>query len=115
MKRKPVAAADPPAPFVALSMGEAVQRSEPLARLKQRLRESAERYAVVVRELPGALAGEVRPGPVDEDGWSLLAASPAAAAKLRQLVPRLEARLGDAGLPTPKLRVKVVSADTWGR
>ena len=38
-----------------------------------------------------ALMASVQPGPLDEDGWSLLVANAAVAAKLRHLLPRLEA------------------------
>ena len=46
-------------------------------------------------------------GPIDDDGWSLLCANAAVAAKLRQLVPHLEQRLRDAGQPVTAIRVKV--------
>jgi hypothetical protein len=60
--------------------------------------------------LPSALAAHVRPGPLDGEGWSLLAANPAVAAKLRQLQPRLQARLVECGWPALALRIKVSSA-----
>jgi hypothetical protein len=49
----------------------------------------------------------VRPGSLDAEGWTLLAANTAVAAKLRQLQPRLESALLDAGWPAGALRIKV--------
>ena len=40
------------------------------------------------RCFPGALAAQVRAGPIDEAGWSLLCANAGVAAKLRQLAPQ---------------------------
>jgi hypothetical protein len=60
--------------------------------------------------LPPALAPHVRPGPLDAEGWTLLAANTAVAAKLRQLRPRLESALLDNGWPPGALRIKVQSA-----
>ena len=96
------------APAGHLSLGDALDRSEPLTRLLQRLQESRARFDAISDLLPGGLQQAVRPGPVDDDGWSLLAAHGAAAAKLRQLLPRLEATLVSKGWqPTPiKVRVQ---------
>jgi hypothetical protein len=49
----------------------------------------------------------VRPGPLDAEGWTLLAANTAVAAKLRQLQPRLEETLLEHGWPAGSLRIKV--------
>jgi hypothetical protein len=57
--------------------------------------------------LPLGLAAQVSAGPVDDEGWSILCANAAVAAKLRQLVPHLEQRLRDAGKPVAAIRVKV--------
>lgn len=91
----------------ALPIGEALRASAPLARLAERLRQSSTLFAAIEPSLPAALAQHVRPGPVDEDGWSLLVANAAVAAKLRQLVPRFEAGLRDAGHVVSAIRIKV--------
>jgi len=88
-------------------MQAALAGSEPLARLVQRLQASRERFAAIAELLPPGLADAVRPGPVDEDGWSLLAAHAAAAAKLRQLVPRLEQRLRERGWEATPIKVRI--------
>lgn len=56
------------------------------------------------------MAAHVKPGPVDEAGWSLLAANASVAAKLRQLQPRLEEMLRERGWEVSAIRVKVQSA-----
>ena len=86
---------------------DALAGSAPLAGLMQRLRESEQRYAVIQVLLPGRLADHVRMGPLDDDGWSLLADNTAVAAKLRQLVPQLQAALRSAGYADLPVRIKV--------
>lgn len=105
MNTRPVAAVTPDA----IGLREALARSSPLAALQTRLRESNDRFEAIRGTLPSALAAHVRPGPLDAEGWSLLAANPAVAAKLRQLQPRLQARLAECGWPALALRIKVNS------
>ena len=91
----------------ALPISRALDQSAPLVRLVQRVRESQERHAAMAPVLPAALRRSVQPGPVDETGWTLLAANAAVAAKLRHLRPLIEQRLADEGWPTLAIRVKV--------
>jgi len=91
----------------ALPLADALQSSEPLARLAQRLKESRRRFDCIAAVLPSPLAAQAKPGPVDEHGWTLLALTPGAAAKLRQLVPLFEAQLTGAGHPALPIRIKV--------
>ena len=93
-----------------MPLRDALDRSAPLALLQGRLRDSNARFATVRSALPPALAPHVRPGPLDAEGWTLLAANTAVAAKLRQLQPRLEAALLDGGWPPGTLRIKVLGA-----
>ena len=106
---RPVAPAPGTGPAVptALPIGAALARSEALASLRDRLRESDERFDAVRSLLPPALVAHVRPGPVDDAGWSLLAANSAVAAKLRQLQPWLEAVLARRGVTVPVIHIKV--------
>ena len=92
-----------------MQLAQALQRSEPLARLGQLLRDSAARFDAIRPCLPAALAPHVKPGPVDDLGWSLLAANASVAAKLRQLLPRLEEVLRERGWQVSAIRVKVQS------
>jgi hypothetical protein len=91
----------------ALRIEQALQRSVPLARLQQLMRDSNARFEAVRPILPPALAQHVKPGPVDDAGWSMLAANASVAAKLRQLQPRLEALLRERGWQVSAIRVKV--------
>jgi hypothetical protein len=93
----------------ALRLQQALQMSAPLARLRQRIDESNARFDAIRGSLPAAMAAHVKPGPVDEQGWSLLAANAAVAAKLRQLQPRLEAIVRERGWTVNTIRVKVES------
>ena len=95
------------APAGTLALATALDRSEPLARLLERARESRARFAVVAALLPDGLREAVRAGPLDDDGWSLLAAHGAAAAKLRQWLPKLEAALVAQGWPQQPIKVRI--------
>ena len=94
----------------ALRLQQALQMSAPLARLFERVQDSKARFAAVRASLPAMLAAHVKPGPVDESGWTLLAANAAVAAKLRQLQPRLEETLRECGWTVSVIRVKVESS-----
>jgi hypothetical protein len=96
-----------PTPVVAQPIAEALRSSGPLGRLAERMRQSNAALAAVRPLLPAALAAHVRAGPIDEAGWSLLCANAGVAAKLRQLVPRLEQLLRENGLAVASIRVKV--------
>jgi len=85
-----------------------MRSSQPLSRLVDRLRESNAMFATILPLLPAALAASVRPGPLDDTGWSLLGANAAVAAKLRQLAPRLEERLHERGHAVATVRIKVM-------
>jgi hypothetical protein len=93
----------------ALRIEQALGQSAPLTRLRERVADSNARLDAIRPSLPGTLAAHVKAGPVDENGWSLLAANAAVAAKLRQLQPRLEAVLVERGWVPGTLRVKVES------
>lgn len=91
----------------AVPIDEAMRASPALSRLVDRLRESNAMLASVLPMLPIGLAAVVRAGPVDAAGWSLLVGNAAVAAKLRQLVPRLEAGLRQQGHAVAAIRIKV--------
>jgi hypothetical protein len=94
-------------PASAMPIGEALRASAPLGRLAERLRLSNSLFATVAPAFPPGLAAQLSAGPVDDEGWSILCGSAAVAAKLRQVVPRLEQRLREAGLPVAAIRVRV--------
>ncbi len=59
--------------------------------------------------LSASLAPHVTACPVDDGGWTLIAANASVAAKLRQLQPHIEQRLLDCGFTTVPLKIKVRS------
>ena len=78
-------------------------------RLAERLALSNQRWLCVAQKLPPALCAAIRPGPIDEAGWTLLVGSGAVAAKLRHMVPVLEAQLAAQGWPVLAIRIKVLA------
>ena len=92
-----------------LPIADALQRSAPLALLRQRLQDSNARFAAIQGLLPTALVRHVKPGPADTETWTLLAANASVAAKLRQFQPRLEERLRERGWQGSLIRIKVQS------
>ena len=94
-------------PRSAVPLASALHDSETLARLAERLKESRRRFTSIEAVLPPSLATQAKPGPLDEHGWTVLALTAGAAAKLRQLVPVIEARLADQGFARLTTRVRV--------
>jgi hypothetical protein len=90
-----------------LSLGTALDQSDALKNLLLRLHQSRERFAAIRAVLPEALRDQVRPGPLDDAGWTLLVPGGAAASKLRQLVPALEASLLEQGWQGTSIRIKI--------
>lgn len=93
-----------------LPLGDALDQSAPLSQLLQRLSESSERLAAIRDQLPASLQHQVRAGPLDALGWTLLVPNGAAASKLRNLLPALEAALCAEGWQLTPIRIKVQSA-----
>ncbi|MBE7939973.1 MULTISPECIES: DciA family protein [Ramlibacter] len=86
---------------------QAAEDSPTLARLAQLASESGERLKAVKPLMPAALRQAVRPGPIEGASWCLLVDSSAAAAKLRQLLPALQAHLRSRGWEVTSIRLKV--------
>jgi Dna[CI] antecedent, DciA len=89
------------------TLGSALAASDSLAQLGARLRESQQRFDAVVAVLPEAIARELRPGPIDDEGWSVLASNAAIAAKLRHLLPRLSDELRSRSFRDLPIRVRL--------
>ncbi|GAP35310.1 DciA family protein [Piscinibacter sakaiensis] len=106
MNRAPRIAPAVPDP---LALHDALTRSAGWTDLRERLHRSARLLDVLTPLLPGGLRAHVRPGPLDADGWTLLASNAAVAAKLRQLKPRLEQALRETLGPAAVLRIKVLA------
>ena len=95
-----------PAPPAA-PLAKALAANESLASLLARLAESHSRWAVVAPLLAADLAAAARAGPLDDKVWVILAEHAAAAAKLRQCLPDIEAALSAQGWLTPPVKIKV--------
>lgn len=91
-----------------LKLAAALDGSEPLVGLLQRVRESQARLKALEGWMSPALRAGVRSGPLDEEAWQLLVDNAAVAAKLRQLLPALEAELRLHGWTKPPIRIKVL-------
>ena len=94
------------------SVSRALEKSETLSSIMDRLRASQACLAVVKAQLPPAMAAHIKSGAIDHEGWTILAPNAAASAKLRQLVPRFMAALNQKGLSVPAIRVKVQSYES---
>ena len=75
--------------------------------LGARLRESEQRLVALAPLLPEGLARELRPGPIDDEGWSVLVSNAAVAAKLRHLLPRLTQELRARSFRDLPIRIRV--------
>jgi hypothetical protein len=91
----------------ALPINAVLQSSSALVRLQQLMRDSTARFDAIRPHLPVLLAAQTKPGPIDDLGWSLIAANPSVAAKLRQLQPLLERILQEKGWQVSAIRIKV--------
>ncbi len=89
------------------SLASALAANDSLNSLGQRLRESQQRLEVIAALLPAALARELRPGPIDDEGWSVLVSNAAVAAKLRHWLPRLDEALKARSFRDLPIRVHV--------
>ncbi len=96
-----------PLPSNTRGIHQALSQSEPLAQLTRRLRDSQARMVAIAPLLPLAMRPFVKAGPIDETGWTLLAANNAVSAKLRQMLPALEAHLRVKGWDGPPVRVRL--------
>jgi hypothetical protein len=94
-------------PALGSPLADALRRSEPLAGLMQRMRDSQARLAALAPLLPPGLADGIRAGPLDETAWVLLVANSASAAKIRQMLPVLESALKAQGWAGPPIKIKV--------
>ena len=88
-------------------MQQAAEESPTLARLAQLTRESSERLKAVEPLIPASLRAAVKAGPIEGTSWCLLVDSSAAAAKLRQVLPALQAHLCGRGWEVNSIRLKV--------
>ena len=94
----------------ALSVHQAAGNSPSLARLTELVKESNDRLKAVESLFPETLRNAVKAGPIDEKSWCLLVNGNAAAAKTRQLIPLIQARLSREGWKATSIRLKIMLA-----
>lgn len=95
--------------YNAVTLLEAADGSPTLAGLAARARDASERLAAVLDLIPAEMRPAIQAGPAEGDVWCMLANGSAAAAKLRQLAPMLQARLKSRGWEVATIRIKVMS------
>ena len=78
-----------------------------LARLSELSRDSVARLKAVEPMIPAVLRSSVTAGPIDGSNWCLIVNNNAAAAKLRQLLPAMQAHLRTRGWEVNAIRLKV--------
>lgn len=86
---------------------QASRASPGLSRLLDLARESGERLREAETLIPPLLRPSVQAGPIEGQVWCLLVDTPSAAAKLRQLLPALQAHLRTRGRDVETIRLKV--------
>ena len=91
----------------AITLQQASEESPTLAKLAALTRDSSNRLKAIELLIPATLRPAVQAGPIDGDTWCLLVKNNAAAAKLRQLMPALQAHLRTRGWEINAIRLKV--------
>jgi hypothetical protein len=94
----------------AITLLQATKDSETLSRLCDLATESAQRLQSIQSLIPISLRACVHPGPIEGPVWCLLLDNNAAAAKIKQLLPALEAHLRSKGWEVNAIRLKVQMA-----
>lgn len=95
-----------------VTLHQATLDSPTLARLTELSRDSVARLQAVLPLIPATLRHSVKAGPIDGASWCLLLDNNAAAAKMRQILPALEAHLRTKGWAVESIRLKVQRAQT---
>ncbi len=91
----------------AITLQQASEDSPTLAKLAALTRDSSERLQAIELLIPAALRATVQAGPIDGTSWCLLVKNNAAAAKIRQLLPALQAHLRSRGWEVNSIRLKI--------
>jgi hypothetical protein len=86
---------------------QATQFSPTLARLADLATDSSARLRSIQPLIPANLRSAIQAGPIDGGNWCLILDNAAIAAKLRQLLPALQAHLRTKGWEINSIRLKV--------
>ena len=90
-----------------ITFQQAVEEAPVLSQLTARVRDSSARLRAIEALVPPPLYACLSAGPVDDAAWCLLVRGNAPAAKLRQLLPALQAHLRTKGWEVSAIRIKV--------
>jgi hypothetical protein len=104
----------PHRPHQAVSFSQAIDNSPSLAKLAEMARASSDMLKRVELLLPAALRASVKAGPIEGENWCLLVTGNAAAAKVRQMLPALQAQLQAEDHGIQNIRLKVLLAQKTG-
>jgi len=96
------------APPTARPLAESLAGDGGLGGLMARVRQSEARLQDLRGIVPADLLSRLRAGPLDAEGWTLLAANAAVAAKLRHLLPTIVEGLRDRGWAELPVRVRIL-------
>jgi len=91
-----------------VSLHQAAGNSPSLARLTDLVRESNHRLKAIEALIPVTLRAAVKAGPIDGESWCLLVNGNAALAKVRQLVPLIQASLVRQGWKVKSIRLRIL-------
>ena len=91
-----------------VTLHQAAEKSPSLARLTGLVYESNQRLEAIELLIPTALRSAVKAGPIDGDNWCLLVNGNAASAKIRQLIPLIQASLLRQGWAVASIRLRIL-------
>jgi hypothetical protein len=95
-----------------VTLQQATEASPTLARLAELSRDSVARLKAVSALIPAPMRPAITAGPIEGSVWCLLLDNNATAAKMRQLLPALQAHLRTKGWDVSAIRLKVRDART---
>ena len=84
-----------------------MEEAPALAALVERARRSSALLCHLQKRIPPGLRGLVRAGPLEENEWCLLVDNPAAATKMKHLVPLMLQDLQQLGEKVTGIRIKI--------
>jgi hypothetical protein len=90
-----------------VSLYQATQESPTLARLSDLALDSSARLKAIELLLPATIRSSIKAGPIEGTEWCLILSNSAVAAKVRQLLPALQAHLNTRGWEINSIRLKV--------
>ncbi len=98
----------------AFTLLQACQEAPTLARLTELSADSVARLKAIEALIPPALRPALKAGPIEGPVWCLILTNNAAAAKIRQLLPALQAHLRSKGWDVDSIRLKVQITNVQG-